>query len=543
MKKIISLLMCFTGVVLGTQCKDDFLERTPPGVGSVEVFFRSEEELVAGINGVYQSFQGDWWGGAFVHLQPHLDGATDNGKVCCNWEYEIKAIASGTMNPNTGGFVNWKWTYGYQAITRINQLLDVIARNSIPELAPANAAKWEGELKFLRAFVYSQLIFYYGDVPLILTPVTPEEAKALTRTPKSEVFNQIIADLDFAIANLEQTPNNAQFGRPTTQLASALKGKVYLYESRWPEAARAFRDVMALEGGAVLLDPDYEGLFRGRNEQSKEILFSVQYVGIGQGGAGKGEGNFIQTHYAPIIPGDLGAGWQSLLHTTTMRDKYYMIDGLPIGQSPLYNPDSVFLRRDPRLGMTFYIPGYRKTSARDSVPYATYRGKPLLNDYLEHQGVRLNQIPGAARMGTKKWVAEFDNTSFSSDFSTDLILLRYADVLLMYAEAQNEAAGPDASVYAAVNKVRARVGMPDFPTGLSQEQMRQEIRHERDVEFAMEGLRYNDLLRWRIAEKVLPSMPASLENRTFDPAKNYLWPIPQAVIDANPNITQNPGYN
>jgi hypothetical protein len=98
-------------------------------------------------------------------------------------------------------------------------------------------------------------------------------------------------------------------------------------------------------------------------------------------------------------------------------------------------------------------------------------------------------------------------------------------------------------VYAAVNKVRARVGMPDFPTGLSQEQMRQEIRHERDVEFAMEGLRYNDLLRWRIAEKVLPSMPASLENRTFDPAKNYLWPIPQTVIDANPNITQNPGYN
>jgi hypothetical protein len=300
---------------------------------------------------------------------------------------------------------------------------------------------------------------------------------------------------------------------------------------------------MALEGGQVLLDPDYESLFRGRNEQSKEILFSVQYVGIGQGAAGKGEGSFIQTHYAPIIPGDLGAGWQSLLHTTTMRDKYYMIDGLPITQSPLYNADSVFERRDPRLGMTFYITGYRKVNANDSVPYSTYRGKPMLNEYLEHQGVRLTQIPGSAQMGTKKWVAEFDDTSFSSDFSTDLILLRYADVLLMYAEAQNEAVGPDPSVYVAVNKIRARVGMPDFPAGLSKDQMREEIRHERDVEFAMEGMRYNDLIRWRIAETVLLSMPTSLENRSFDPAKNYLWPIPQTVIDANPKITQNPGYN
>ncbi len=120
-------------------------------------------------------------------------------------------------------------------------------------------------------------------------------------------------------------------------------------------------------------------------------------------------------------------------------------------------------------------------------------------------------------------------------------MLRYADVLLMYAEAQNEAIGPDASVYAAVNKIRARAKMPDFTPGLSQSQMRDEIRHERDVEFAMEGIRYNDLIRWRIAETVIPSIP-TLESRVFDPAKNYLWPIPQSVIDATPGITQNPGY-
>jgi hypothetical protein len=541
MKKITVVSVCLFFILLSIKCKRDFLERNPPGVASVEDFFTSEDELVAGINGVYQTFQGDWWGGAFIHLQPHLEGATENGKICCSWEYEVTAIATGTMNPNTGGFVNWKWNYGYQAITRVNQLLAVIAENKIPDLTPQRANKWEGELRFLRAFVYSQLIFYYGDVPLITKPITPAEAKEISRTPRAEVFEAIIEDLDFAITNLDNTPNNGQFGRPTTQLASALKGKVYLYDSKWSEAANAFEDVMALEGSSVLLDPDYESLFRGKNEQSKEILFSIQYVGQSQVGAGSGEGNFIQTHYAPVVPDALGAGWQSLLHTYKMRDAYYMIDGLPITSSPLYKVDSPYERRDPRLGMTFLLPGYRKLANGDSIPYSTFRGFPVLEQYIETQGVQVSQIPGSAGFGTKKWVGESDNTSFSADFSIDLIQLRYADVLLMYAEAQNEAVGPDATVYEAVNKVRARAGMPDFPVGLSQSQMRDEIRHERNVEFAMEGLRYNDLLRWRIAETIIPSIP-SLEQRTFDPQKHYLWPIPQSVIDASPKITQNPGY-
>lgn len=541
MKTIVFTVLFFLGLIMLVQCKRDFLDRTPPGVASAEGFYTSEDALAAGVNGVYHSFQGDWWGGAFIHLQPHLEGATENGKICCAWEYGVTDIATGTMNPNSAGFVNWKWNYGYEAITRINQLLAVIAENKIPELTPEKSKKWEGELKFLRAFVYSQLMFYYGDVPLITSPITPAEAKALTRTAKTEVYNLVIADLDFAIANLDKTPNNGQFGRPTTQLASAFKGKVYLYENKWAEAASTFKNVMALEGNEVLLDPDYESLFRGKNEQSKEILFSIQYVGESQGGTGTGQGNFIQTHYAPLSPDGLGSGWQSLLHTYKMRDAYYMIDGKPITTSSLYNPDSVFERRDPRMGWTFLIPGYRKTESNDSVPYSSFRGFPTLPQYLENQGVKLNQIPNAAGFGTKKWTNEADKTSFSNNFSTDLIMMRYADVLLMYAEAQNEAVGPDASVYAAVNKVRARAHMPDFPAGLSKSEMREEIRHERNVEFAMEGIRYNDLLRWRIAETVIPSIPV-LENRTFNPTKNYLWPIPQSVIDATPGIKQNPGY-
>ena len=133
-----------------------------------------------------------------------------------------------------------------------------------------------------------------------------------------------------------------------------------------------------------------------------------------------------------------------------------------------------------------------------------------------------------------------DQSDIVTSSSVDFVLLRYADVLLMYAEAQNEASGPDASVYDAVNKVRARAGVADFTPGMTQAEMRDEIRHERRIEFVMEGTRYFDLLRWRTAEMVIPSN--TLANYVFDPSKNYLWPIPQTAIDVNPGITQNPGY-
>ncbi|MGH2644492.1 MAG: RagB/SusD family nutrient uptake outer membrane protein [Chitinophagaceae bacterium] len=145
----------------------------------------------------------------------------------------------------------------------------------------------------------------------------------------------------------------------------------------------------------------------------------------------------------------------------------------------------------------------------------------------------------------------------------ELILIRYAEVLLNYAEAENELVGPDPTVYAAINQVRERAGMPDVIPGLSQDSMRQTIRHERRVEFAMEGLRWYDIQSWQIGPEVMPGPlygtrlgtvnPANggttftgnnvlVETRIFDPNKNYLWPIPQPEIDINKNLKQNPGY-
>ena len=502
-------------------CKE-VLEVEPPGFATAEGFYKTAEDIQVGINGIYQVFQGDVWGGAFVHIQPHFEAVTENAVICCQWEYGIEAIARGTMSPTTGSLVSWKWEFGYAAITRINQILDAMENGGI-SMTDDQKSKFIAEVRFLRAYVYSDMSFLYGDLPLILKPITNDEAKQLERTPKAEVVAQVLSDLDFAASNLATTPYNDQWGRPTKQAALFLKGKVLLYNQRFAEAADVFQQVIDMEGGAVGLDDNYESLFRGTNEQSKEILFSIQYLSQTQG---LGEGSFLMVHYAPTnldgTPASSGWGWGSLHYTRSLLDDYYMSDGLPITSSPLYDEDNLFDNRDPRFKMTFFVPG------------SVYRTVTLTEDNFKVNG-GTPKVP----MTTKKWVTETDTNPEQS--SADLILMRYADALLMYAEARNEASGPDASVYEAVNKVRARAGMPDFPTGLSQEAMRNEIRHERKIEFMMEGHRYFDLLRWRTAETVIPSITAD-DTRAFDPAKNYLWPIPQSTIDNNPKIVQNPNY-
>ncbi|MDN5202168.1 RagB/SusD family nutrient uptake outer membrane protein [Fulvivirgaceae bacterium BMA10] len=525
MKDLKNILKVFFISFLILGCNDELLEKTDPGSGSVEAFFNNEDELVLGINGIYNAFQGSWWGGSLIHIQPHLDGATDNAAICCAWEYGFPAVATGNMSPTSGGIVAWKWTFGFQAVTRVNQMLGLID-DGIPGLEEANANKWRGELRFLRGFIYNEMATVYGDVPLITKVLTPEEASNVGRAPKNEVINAILADLTFAADNLETTPNRGDIGRPTKQAAMALKGKVQLYNDMFADAATTLGQVIAMEGGAVNLDSDYESLFNGSNEGSPEILFSIQALGDGNG-----EGSFFQVHYAPpnLPSGNTAGGWNSMHYTRNLLDDYYMSDGMSISESPLYDPDNAYANRDPRLTMSFLTP----------LPGTTWNGTVLEDDNFFFNGAAPDPVY-AAQMILKKWSSE--GTQNNGDTNVDFVLLRYADVLLMYAEAQNEAVGPDATVYSAVNKVRARVGMPDFPVGLSQAEMREEIRHERRIEFVMEGTRYYDLIRWRTAETVIPSIP-NIENRNFDPSKNYLWPVPQSAVDSNPElIKQNPNY-
>ncbi len=525
MKNYKLIIFFLTTLGFSISCSKDLLKKSDPGTGSVEGFFNSEEELILGINGVYNAFQGSWWGGSLIHIQPHMDAATDNCVICCPWEYGFPDVGLGTMSPTSGGIVAWKWDFGYQAITRVNQMLQLID-DGVPNLDNERAVKWQAELRFLRGIIYNEMLTVYGGVPLITRVLTPEEALQIGRSTKEETLNQVISDLTFAAENLETTPNNDERGRPTKQAAYGYMGKAQLFAGQFSEAAASLKKIIDMEGDIVNLDPDYTSLFNGSNEASPEILFAFQAVGNGVG-----EGNFFQVHYAPqsLPSGTTSGGWNSMQYTRNLIDDYYMTDGLPISESPLYNEDSIFANRDARLAGTFLRPGDvwdghimeedRNFTYNGQIPHATLAVKVIL----------------------KKWSSE--ETLNNGDTDVDFVLLRYADILLMYAEAKNEADGPDDSVYSAVNKVRARAGMPDFPTGLTQDEMREEIRHERRIEFVMEGTRYYDLIRWKIAEDVIVNSVAGLQNRVFDPSKNYLWPIPQSAVDSNPElIKQNPGY-
>src|SRR5690606_16859360 len=150
----------------------------------------------------------------------------------------------------------------------------------------------------------------------------------------------------------------------------------------------------------------------------------------------------------------------------------------------------------------------------------------------------------------KKFATYADDQSQNdiTQSEVNFILIRYADVLLMYAEAQNELSGPDDSVYDALDAIRGRAGMPNVSRGLSQEELRDVIRHERRIELAGESLYYHDIRRWGIAEdvlngaEVLNSKGEVLRIRSFDPQRDYLWPIDEVVIQENPALEQNPGY-
>jgi hypothetical protein len=265
--------------------------------------------------------------------------------------------------------------------------------------------------------------------------------------------------------------------------------------------------------GVYSLFPDYRNLFKEENKHNVEVIFNIE------ASAPDITTNFDQTIYRLNRPAPL----------KELVDKYLMTDGKTIAESPLFDVQHPYENRDPRLLYSITCIGY------------PYNGTLITPDEVVNTG-----------FGMKKYTPYSDNETIPlvTVSAFNYILIRYAEVLLTYAEAQNEVAGPDASVYDAINQVRQRVGvaMPEVEAGLTQEQMRQTIRRERTVELALEGLYYDDTLRWKTIETenngpVHNSDGVVIDNRSFNPARDYLWPIPSNQIVQNPNLVQNPKWN
>ena len=517
-------------VLATTSCSDDFLVKAPLDQGSVEGFFETREDVVRAINSVYDVYQGTMWGGAFYWQHFMWDNMSDNGASCCPWEQDFGTIARGIHTPTTGGIITTRWDFGYEGIFRANSVLENVDNVDMDQV---DRDAIIAEARFHRGMIYAEMSQNYGDLPLVLTVISREEGLEVTRAPKSSVLDAAYADLDYAEANLETTPWNGDIGRPTKQAAIAVKTRFKIYNGDYQgtiaEATKIMNMSAANPGMIGLLDTDdpdndYYSVFDPYNENNKEVLFDIQFVG-----GTAGEGNSVNVFIAPGPQGGPGHGWGGVRVNDQLLDAYEMTDGLSIDESPMYNPDDGvlgFSNRDPRMIASNYIPGV--SLARGEIYEATQSG-----------------FSGFA--GVRKWVEE-DATIGEDGCScneTNFIIHRYADVLMYYAEAMNETSGPSQAVYDAVNAIRDRAGQPDLPAGLSQDGMRQKIRQERHVEFAWEGTRYFDLIRWGIAADVIPNVTLFGEPsdfRVFIAPKHNVFPIPQKEIDTNPNLTQNPGY-
>ncbi|MBB6328991.1 hypothetical protein FHS59_004655 [Algoriphagus iocasae] len=466
-------------------------------------------------------------------------------------------IQQGQLSPQNTGIAGTFWGRSYRSIREVNYAL-----TNIGELEMSQTGKdlLIAELKFIRAFRYFDLIKNYGDVVLMGDKVAQlgedfTDPSYYERAPKEQAIAYVIQELEEAISGLPQNNSGTwKEGRATKGAAMALKSRLLLYAAsplyndggsdiqKWQQAAQAAKDVMNM-GQYSLYQNGYSELFLTPQSNS-EIIFARYY-------------NINSRHTAlEIANGPNGYdGWGGNVPLQNLVDDYEMMDGTPFDWNNPEHANAPYENRDPRFYQSILYNG---------APYRDRTVETFLPNGRDSQGGPSNWNTSKSGYYLRKFINEDlpIRNPWEVAGTQNWIYFRYAEILLNYAEAQNEAVGPDASVYEAVNSIRSRSGveMPPLPAGLSQEEMREKIHHERRIELAFEEHRYYDVRRWMTAD-VVENTPAygieilkaddgtltynrkvSLNGKKFE-QQHYWLPIPRSEILASDNqLEQNPGY-
>ena len=517
MKKIYRyILISVLGVMGMSSCVDNLLDRTPIASLSLTTFYQDENQCRMALMGVYSALQpvtSTYW--------YQLDFMSDDAYCQDSWQGSTEF--GGWKQNSSSTAANDRWRMNYRLIVRANMFMTNL---QVAPISESVKTQMMAEAKFLRAYGYADLITFFGDVPIVDESQTLENAY-VKRMPKSEVLDYLLKDLDAAVPNLPLKYSGTDVGRASQGAALALKCRILLRNEKWADAATAAKEVMDL--GIYDLFNDYVGIFQEANENNIEVIFDIQYI------------KNLQPQPYPTTCVSF-TNWATPNVSVDLIDDYYMTNGKPITDPASgYDSQNPYLNRDPRLAASIVLPGAQYGSivfipANDQVPCGTRPRKYADIGNSDPDNCAINQI-----------------------------VLRYADVLLMRAEALIEANNLTDEVYTLINKVRQRVGMPTIQeaegTNLSQEALRKILRHERRVELFLEGMRYVDMLRWKDESLVHdvygynrtklsdPSSPSTWQfekvtvaTREFDSAKGWLWPIPLTDMQNNDQLTQNPGY-
>jgi len=530
--KLSFLILVFSSIGCSS---DDYFDKNPLDAVSDATFWSSESDAMLALAGCYNN-GGAWSGENFWSARGvfYLDLMAGLGS---EKEMIPDHFTDGSLNAGYWA-VEGYWDNAYRKIVACNNFLANIDGIDMDEDAKAIMI---GEIKTIRSYQYFNLALFFGDVPLITTVLNVEEANNVSRTPKEEVYAFIESELRESYVNIPANRPSDEDGRITSGATLAILGRVLMAEKKWSEAASAYK--MIIDSDAYSLTNSFSDLFNVQNEINSEFILTAQYQ--------EDVYPHVLTQY--LYP-EIYGGWHQFSPFNEHVKMYECTDGLTIEESPLYDPINPYENRDPRLDYTIMI------SDRTQFQGKTFVSRP--------------DSDSPDRITRYNWSGYCINKFIDPTFDGNLMnyggnwsIIRYSEVLLSYLESKLEAGDPidQALLDATINTVRNRadVQMPPIKIG-STENLRKKVRREREVELAFEGVHYYDILRWDVAAGKLDREFTGMKltnnpddytdfdidedgyfmylERNFIEGVNELWPIPQAEIDVNPNLTQNSGY-
>ncbi|MDR2809295.1 MAG: RagB/SusD family nutrient uptake outer membrane protein [Tannerellaceae bacterium] len=508
--KIITYGILAIGMLLITGCSD-FLDTEQRGVITQDGFYQTDEEVEEALYAIYNKVQGDDLNTfQFKNLLSDDATAGGGGRGDNAQGEELDEYRFGTSN----SIIRAMFTKYYQIVYTANLLIDKVK----PESEAKKIAL--AEAKTFRAYAYFELVTLWGPVPLVIHPLNPDEY-AQSNAKTEDIWMQIEQDLLEAIPDLplkSQLPA-AKKGNVSKGTAQAWLGKAYLFQKKYEEAAAELDKVIA--GGEYQLNPDFSTLTRQSSEFGSESIFEVSYA---DELSTITEGTRIVAYCGPRTPwfkagtsGITETGWGWSISRIELYDAF-VAAGEEVRRKGTIMSEQELI---DDFGGSFRIDG--------NLPYGS---------------------DGSIRIKHGTFVDETPGEEYHTISGMNFRITRYADVLLMAAEAHNRKPSPDdAKALSYVNRVRARAQMPDLTS--TGDKLFEDMKQERRFELAFEFVRYQDLIRWGDAAKVLADKGKRIprgDGTYFEfpdagfKERHWLLPFPESEMNVNPNLTQNPGW-
>lgn len=528
--------------LLSTSCSD-FLNEEVRGQENLDTYFQTEAEAESFVTGCYNAltFNG-WWQVNTVWLLSEM--TSDDGWMGnTTQQSDYTSLAFFQSNGQSNGLISNFWQYRYKGILRSNIAISKISEAPIAD--ENKKARLIAEARFLRAFYYFELVKNFGGVPIVETFAMPDEIQGIARNSQEEVYAFIEKDLEEAAASLPKRSDqsDSEIGRATRGAALGFLGKVYVYQSKWPEAKEVLKRV--IDEGEYQLLLNFGDVWDVDHDNSIESLFEVQFTY---------DGVYALGGSLPVVAGNRSGGdqdgWAWGLPSANLENAYLQAGDNERLRWTIIRHGATEIAGEPDFEEVIELQGDQNGDGTYAIDPSKHKSARLMRKYY---------IPLAKRPEV---------------FNTDKVplnhrLLRYADILLLYAEACNES-GDDAEARVALNQVRSRVGLSDVTAGGND--LRQLIRIERRLELAFEQNRLYDIRRWTDTngKKVMSNImgengsfvqwnnnPATRDSfewenqressdkgSTYREDRDLLFPVPLYEITmSNGSITQNPGWN